>query len=66
MRFGLIGCGWIAERDHVPAMLQCPKVEIVATADISLERARLVGRAAGLGEGDCYSDYRQTFRPRGC
>jgi predicted dehydrogenase len=61
MRFGLIGCGWIAERDHVPAMLQSPKVEIVATADISLERARLVGRAAGLSEGDCYSDYRHLL-----
>jgi predicted dehydrogenase len=61
MRFGLIGCGWIAERDHVPAMLQCPKVEIVGTADISLDRARLVGRLAGISEGQCYSDYRQLL-----
>jgi predicted dehydrogenase len=57
MRFGLIGCGWIVERDHVPAMLQCDKVEIVATADVSLDRARLVGGIAGIGSEASYADY---------
>ncbi len=39
MRFGLIGCGWIVQRDHLPAMLQSDKVEVVATADVSVEPA---------------------------
>jgi predicted dehydrogenase len=56
MRFGLIGCGWIVEREHVPAMLQANGVEIVAVADISPERARLVGALAGVDERDCYGD----------
>jgi predicted dehydrogenase len=25
MRFGLIGCGWIVEWDHIPAMRQSGK-----------------------------------------
>lgn len=58
MRFGLIGCGWIVERDHIPAMLRSDKVSIVAAADVSGERARLAGSIAGLHDGDCLTDYR--------
>lgn len=58
MRFGLIGCGWIVERDHIPAMRQSDKVEIVATADVAPERARLAARIAGASEGAACSDYR--------
>ncbi len=56
MRFGLIGCGWIVEREHLPAMLQASGVDVVAVADISRERARLVGALAGLDEQDCHAD----------
>src|SRR5260370_7611718 len=41
MRFGLIGCGWIVERDHIPAMLQSARVEIAATPDIPPHHAPL-------------------------
>lgn len=58
MRFGLIGCGWIVERDHIPAMLASDEVEIVATADVSPQRARLAGRIAGIDEDDSLTDYR--------
>ncbi|HEY3980770.1 MAG TPA: Gfo/Idh/MocA family oxidoreductase [Streptosporangiaceae bacterium] len=58
MRFGLIGCGWIVERDHIPAMLASDQVEIVATADVSADRARLAARVAGIPAGSAYSDYR--------
>jgi len=61
MRFGLIGCGWIVERDHVPAMLGSQKVEILATADVSLDRSRLVGALAGLATDSCYGDYRELL-----
>jgi predicted dehydrogenase len=61
MRFGLIGCGWIVERDHVPAMLKCDKVEIVATADVSQERGRLVAGIADLGTDASYVDYRDLL-----
>lgn len=61
MRFGIVGCGWIAERDHIPAMLRSPEVDIVATADPSVERARLAGHLAGLAERACFPDYRQLL-----
>jgi predicted dehydrogenase len=64
MRFGIVGCGWIAERDHIPAMLHSSDVEIVATADTSLVRARLAGSLAGLDEHACYTDYRQLLDRR--
>jgi predicted dehydrogenase len=58
MRFGLIGCGWIVERDHIPAMLQSDRVKVVATADVAAERARLAARIAGAPESAAYADYR--------
>ena len=61
MRFGLIGCGWIVERDHVPAMLRSDKVQIVATADVSAQRSLLVGGNAGLAPESCYVDYRDLL-----
>lgn len=61
MRFGLIGCGWIVERDHIPAMMRSDRVQIVGTADVSPERARLAGRIAGIDESACLSDYRDLL-----
>lgn len=61
LRFGLIGCGWIVERDHIPAMLKSDNVSIVATADESAERARLAGRIAGLDHSACLTDYRAVL-----
>jgi predicted dehydrogenase len=58
MRFGLIGCGWIVERDHIPAMLQSDRVDLVATADVSADRARLAARIAGAEESAAVTDYR--------
>jgi predicted dehydrogenase len=58
MRFGLIGCGWIVERDHIPAMVQSDQVTVVATADVSADRARLAARIAQADEDSAYSDYR--------
>jgi predicted dehydrogenase len=61
MRFGLVGCGWIVERDHIPAMLRSEKVDIVATADVAPERARLAARIAGLSDDAAYPDYRSLL-----
>ena len=61
LRFGLIGCGWIVERDHIPAMLKSDNVSIGATADVSAERARLAGCIAGLDHSACLTDYRAVL-----
>jgi predicted dehydrogenase len=57
VRLALIGCGWIVERGHVPAILRAEGVDVAAVADVAPERAKLVGRLLGLREQDCVSDY---------
>jgi predicted dehydrogenase len=44
------------EREHAPALRTARTVEIVAVADPSTERARLVGRILGLPKSACYED----------
>lgn len=42
VRIGLIGCGGIAERAHLPALEAQPDVEVVAVCDIDTKRCALV------------------------
>ncbi len=50
MKGGMIGCGWFAE-NHRQAWLRIPGVEIVAAADVQLDRAqRFAKRAYRSGE----------------
>jgi predicted dehydrogenase len=45
LRVGVVGCGAVAERYHLPALLASPDVEVVGFADPDLARARAL--AAG-------------------
>lgn len=47
MRVGLVGCGAVAERYHLPALMTSPAIEIVACVDPAIDRARLIARQAG-------------------
>jgi predicted dehydrogenase len=48
LRLAVVGCGAVAERYHLPALLASPDLRIVAFADPNLERARaLATRAPG-------------------
>lgn len=48
LRLGVVGCGAVAERYHLPALLASPDIRIVAFADPALERARgLAARVEG-------------------
>jgi predicted dehydrogenase len=44
---GLIGCGDVAERGHVPALARHPKFRIAAVCDLAPERAAVVANLAG-------------------
>jgi predicted dehydrogenase len=57
LRLGLIGCGWIVERNHAPTISTVDTLEVVAVADPSAGRADMVGAMLGLGLSACYSDY---------
>ncbi|MCX7625135.1 MAG: Gfo/Idh/MocA family oxidoreductase [Candidatus Sumerlaeaceae bacterium] len=55
LRIGIIGCGGIAG-EHARGYLSCPGVEIVACADIAIERAQRF--AAEYNVPRVYNDYR--------
>jgi predicted dehydrogenase len=61
MRLGIVGCGWIVEREHAPALRGAKGVDVVAVADVVPERARLVGRYLDLEERDCLDDPRRLI-----
>jgi predicted dehydrogenase len=56
MRLGIVGCGWIVEREHAPALRSARGVDVVAVADLATERARLVGAMFGLKEDACFTE----------
>jgi len=45
VRIGVMGCGWVAERVHLPALCSIPAFDVAALADIDAPRmAELAGR----------------------
>ena len=56
-RIGIIGTGGIARATHLPAWKEMPEVDIVAVADVILERAQAIGREHGIAHAfDNYDD----------
>jgi predicted dehydrogenase len=41
LRFGIVGCGVIANEKHFPSLLKIPEAEIVAVCDIKVEKAEM-------------------------
>jgi predicted dehydrogenase len=58
VRLGIIGCGNVSLRFHLPACLEEPRVTLEAAADTTPARLELFREAAGLGPRDCSTDYR--------
>lgn len=42
IKLGLIGCGWVAENLHLPALQDLPDATVVAVADINTDRLKQV------------------------
>jgi predicted dehydrogenase len=56
MRLGVVGCGNISLRYHLPACLQTEGVEVVAAADPTPARLDAFRQSAGLDAEACFSD----------
>lgn len=57
LRVGVIGCGNISRRLHIPTWGEHPELgRIVAVADPVEENRRAAGELAGLGQDDLYED----------
>ena len=62
LRVGIIGCGGIIERRHLPGLLELgDRVRLVAFSDISADRVNLLADRAGVGTEHRYADYRELL-----
>lgn len=56
LRVAVIGCGAVAELNHLPAASRCEDVEVTVLVDKNLQRARTL--AGEFGVGEVLDDYR--------
>ena len=59
VKYGIIGCGAIAQRRQIPEGDANPKSAIIAVADPAPGRAEEVGAAVGAAS---YTDYRKMLK----
>lgn len=61
MRVGIIGCGNITLRRHLPAFAAVDGVKVRALADPTPDRLQIAQAAADLTEADCALDWREMI-----
>jgi predicted dehydrogenase len=61
VRVGIIGCGAIAQRLHIPDYASCPQAEIVAFCDLDKSRASDMA-AQYAPEAAVYADYKDLLK----
>jgi len=62
VRYGIIGCGAIAQRRHIPECCANPDSKLVALADPSPGRAETLCKSSGDGTAKAYSDYKEMLK----
>jgi predicted dehydrogenase len=60
IRFGVIGCGAIGQRRHIPEIVNNKNAELVALCDINVERVEEVANKFGARE--TYTDHREMLK----
>lgn len=60
LRFGIIGCGAIGQRRHIPECNANPNTEIVALCDVNASRVEDIGKKYQVAS--TYTDYRKMLR----
>ncbi len=60
VKIGMIGCGMIAQRAHLPAFAECENVAIMALCDINKKTLKAVG--AKYSSSALYTDYKQLLK----
>jgi len=60
MRIGLVGCGAVARKGHLPALRRMGNVELCAVADIDLDLAGKTAKRNGAKK--CFADYRELLK----
>ncbi len=60
LKVGVIGCGAVSQRGHLPALLNSNKARLVAVADIDNKLAKRTAKRFGVSKA--YSDYEDLLR----
>jgi predicted dehydrogenase len=61
VRVGVIGCGEIAERAHIPNLLVEPQAKLEAVSDINENRLLTAQKLFNLSKDHCFTDYTQVL-----
>lgn len=61
-RYGIIGCGGIANGKHMPSIAKLEDTEMVAFCDIIVERAEKANKEYAKGKGKVFKDYRELLK----
>ena len=62
LRYGIIGCGGIANGKHLPALKKLEDAEVIAFCDIIGERAKKANQEYAGGKGKVFTDYRELLK----
>ncbi len=58
-RIGIVGCGFITQQVHIPALRRCKNTQIVAVCDVFLETATKVSKEFNIA--GTYNDFTQML-----
>ena len=61
-RVGIIGCGGIATKKHMPSLKKVKNCEMVAFCDVVKERAEESAKEFGIEGAKVYTDYKELLR----
>jgi predicted dehydrogenase len=61
LKFGVIGCGGIANHKHMANLSKFPEVELSAFSDLFLDKAQKSAKQYGTADAAVYMDYRQLL-----
>ena len=62
IKWGVIGCGGIADGKHLPSLKALDNVEVVAFCDIVREKAEELREKYGTPEAAVYVDYKELLK----
>ena len=61
IKVGIIGCGGIATKKHMPSLAKVKNCEMVAFCDIVFERAESSAKKFGTPDAKCYENYKDLL-----